>query len=273
MTDAVFASISDVVQREAGIILQESKRLMIASRVAKRLKALNINTFEEYCEYLSRQGGEGEKDELIGVLTTNVTNFFREKHHFEDFEKHVIPDLMTRARAGLRVRIWSAGCSIGAEPYSIALTLLNAWPSCMEADVKVLATDIDPESLAIAKRGVYPQDMVHKEVPNEHLRHFQPTDDSHLTVSEDVRSLVSIRPLNLIKPWPMRGRFSVIFCRNVVIYFGQETTNRVWMNFADRLEPGGRLYIGHSERVKGAAEAVLEPCGVTAYRLTEGMTP
>lgn len=270
ISDAVFEKLSALIEEEAGIILQQSKRLMIGSRVYKRIKALGFQTFEEYCTFIESEDGTGEHRELIGVLTTNVTAFFRENHHFEDFETVVLPDLIARAKSGERVRIWSAGCSIGAEPYSIAMTMLKAWRGFSEADVKILATDIDPVSLHTAKRGIYPRELVEKEVPSRFKAFFSNADDGMSEVSSVVKSLVSVRALNLVQPWPMSGTFSTVFCRNVVIYFGAETTEQIWSQFAERLESGGRLYIGHSERVKGPAEALFQPAGVTAYARTEG---
>ena len=268
MSDAVFASLSAIVERKAGLVLQPSKRLMVGSRIFKRVKALGLSTFEDYCAFVESSDGQAEHRELIGVLTTNVTSFFRENHHFQHFEAEILPGLIEDANSGKRVRLWSAGCSTGAEPYSLALTLLQHFPKVTERDVKILASDIDPVILKTAQQGIYPKATVDEEVPDHHRKHFDSVDETRVQVSAAARSLVSVRPLNLIEPWPVKGPFAAIFCRNVVIYFSAKTTDHVWSEFSKRIVDGGCLYVGHSERVKGPATEVLKPCGVTVYRKT-----
>lgn len=261
-----FRDIATLVEREAGIVLHESKRLMATCRIARRLDALGLESFDDYCRLLETDMGLQELPELIGALTTNVTAFFRERHHFNDFEGVVLPDLVTRARRGERIRLWSAGCSTGAEPYSIALLIARSLPEATELDIKVLATDIDPASLRVAENAEYAASMVRREVPRDLIGFFEPSGHEKVRVRSDVRQLVAVRRLNLVQEWPIRGAFDAVFCRNVVIYFGAETTDRIWSRFAERIVPGGRLYVGHSERVKGPAAAQFEPVGITAYR-------
>jgi chemotaxis protein methyltransferase CheR len=205
---------------------------------------------------------------MIAALTTNVTRFFREPHHFDHLRSKALPPLLARARQGERVRIWSAGCSSGQEPYSIALTILALMPDARSFDVRVLATDINPKVLAAGRAGQYTEDEL-VDVPKEARRSWMEkveSDDGTYAFDDAVRGLVSFRQLNLMTPWPMRGPFDLIFCRNVVIYFNEETQIRIWDRMMPLLRDGGVLYIGHSERVTGPATAKLVLEGTTTYR-------
>jgi chemotaxis protein methyltransferase CheR len=185
-------------------------------------------------------------------------------------KSHVLPPLLKQAARGARIRIWSAACSSGQEPYSIALTILSVVPDAAAHDIKVLATDIDPHILEVGKKGVYAESLLADIPPDLRKRFFEPhrgDGEQQWRVSEAVRSLVTFRPLNLMQDWPMRGAFHAIFCRNVVIYFDEPTQQRLWSKFVPRLEPGGWLYIGHSERVSGPASAQLGSDGISTYRL------
>ncbi|MEO1043516.1 MAG: protein-glutamate O-methyltransferase CheR [Pseudomonadota bacterium] len=266
LSTGVFHSIAALVEREAGIQLQTSKILMVGSRISKRLKALSIDSFEDYLEFLNSSDSGIELKELINVLTTNVTAFFREQHHFDDFENAVLPSLIERARAGDRIRIWSAGCSIGAEPYSLALVINKHFQDASSHDFKILATDIDHDCLNKAIAGRYPREQIDSEIPPHFRAKFRDVDDDSVEVCSTIKKLITVRKLNLIRPWPFKGRFATIFCRNVVIYFGADLTNQMWSQFTERLEPEGRLYIGHSERVKGSALDHLKPVGITTYQ-------
>ncbi len=210
---------------------------------------------------------------MLAALTTNVTRFFREPHHFEHLRRQVLPPLAEAARQGGRVRFWSAACSNGAEAFSIALTVLAVMPDAPSLDVKVLATDIDPNMIAEGNRGVYSDTMIQPVPADLRLRWFTPSRDADgktWTVGDELRALVAFRELNLVGSWPMRGKFDAIFCRNVVIYFEDETQVRLWSRFAPYLMPGGRLYIGHSERLTGPAAALFASEGITTYRLKRG---
>ena len=253
---------------DARIHLTESKATLVYSRLVKRLRALNLESFQDYCELLRADRGGEERQEMLSALTTNVTKFFRERHHFEQLQSQVLPSLMARARQGEKVRIWSAGCSTGEEPYSIAMTILATEPGAASLDVKVLATDIDPRVIGFGKNGVYP-DAAMTDVPTDLRKRYFDSSDSQgvrkCRAAETLRALVAFRLLNLNEDWPMRGQFQVIFCRNVVIYFDEKTQNVLWTKFANRLATGGRLYVGHSERVNGPASACFNGAGVTAY--------
>lgn len=267
LSDKLFRRIAAIMQQDAGIALPDSKSSLVNSRVSKRLRALKLASFEEYCDLVESNNGHEERRFLISVLTTNVTRFFREPHHFEDLKTIGLPPLIAKARSGGRVRIWSAGCSSGEEASSIALTALSLAPEITKLNFRILATDIDPAILAKARRGQY-SDEGAREIP-EALRkkYFVAGDPGFVRVGPELQSLITFRELNLVKPWPVKGPFDVIFCRNTVIYFDDKTSQFVWQEFADRLGPDGRLYIGHSERVTGPAEARLEGVGVTTYRM------
>lgn len=223
---------------------------MMFRRLSRRLTARGLNDFDEYCALLDSPEGQSEMQMMVNALTTNKTEFFRENHHFSHFARTAIPAVIgAGAVQRKRLRIWSAGCSSGQEPYSIAMTLARAVPDLASYDARILATDIDTEVLAKAERGIYSsQDLA--AVPDD-LRHtfFQPADGQpgHFRAMAELRALTAFLPLNLIGDWPMKGRFDVIFCRNVVIYFDKPTQARLFDRFADILMPGGFLYIGHSE--------------------------
>jgi chemotaxis protein methyltransferase CheR len=273
MTDSDFRRIAEILLTDTGIHLPQSKASLVYSRLTKRLRALGLKSFREYCAMVSQGGGNDERQQMLAALTTNVTRFFREPHHFEHLRQEVLPPLVQQARRGGRIRIWSAACSNGAEPYSIGLTILSVMPDAASFDIKVLATDIDPNMVAEGACGVY-NDTLLRAVPADlRLRWFAATrggDEKTWTAGEDLRSIVVFRELNLIGAWPMRGKFDAIFCRNVVIYFEDETQVRLWSRFAPYLAPRSRLYIGHSERLSGPAAALFEGEGITTYRLKEG---
>lgn len=260
-----FRQIAVMLHSDAGIALPESKATLVYSRLAKRLRSIGLRNFRDYCQIVQSHEGVDERKRMLAALTTNVTRFFREPHHFDHLAERVLPDLLKAARSGDRVRIWSAGCSNGPEPYSIALTILSFMPDAANYDIRILATDIDHNVIAEARRGVYSEEII-SIIPLEiRLRWLVADESGKWRIAEPLARLVAFRELNLIGNWPMKGRFQVIFCRNVVIYFEEETQTRVWNRFKDQLSPGGYLYIGHSERL-GAAEDGFENDGLTTYR-------
>jgi len=271
MTMRDFREIASMLYADAGIFLQESKATLVYSRLVKRLRKLNLDSFQDYCELIASPPGAAERLEMLSALTTNVTRFFREPHHFDHLRTHVLPQLLAAVRNGGRARLWSAACSTGQEPYSIALTLLAIEPNAAALDIKILATDIDPRVVAEAGRGVYPEAAL-ADVPQElRKRYFASTGNrGEMQAAEEMQRLITFRTLNLNADWPMPGKFQVIFCRNVVIYFDEPTQQVVWSRFAGKLDPNGWLYIGHSERVTGPATARFASEGVTAYRLKSG---
>ena len=268
-----FRRIAAILYADAGISLADSKATLVYSRLAKRLRTLGLASFRDYCTLIGERDGLDERQKMLAALTTNVTRFFREPHHFDHLKTKVLPKLVAKARAGGRVRLWSAGCSTGPEPYSIAMTLLEALPEAVDLDVRILATDIDTNVVATAREGVYSEEAISPAPLDSRRRWFRPEKGAGAIswrAGESLQSLISFRGLNLVaQPWPMKGRFDAIFCRNVMIYFDEPTQRDVVANLTARLLPGGQLYIGHSERVS-ADQADLVSDGLTTYRRTEG---
>ena len=256
-------AIAQMMEEISGNIFPESKNSLIQSRVLKRMIALKINRFDNYIDYLSSPKGEEEKEELVYTLTTNTTRLFREPHHFSSLRNTILPKLITRARQGKRVRIWSAGCSSGEEPYSIALLALFLEPELARYDFKILATDLDRNMVNRARRGHYPADKL-STIPAD-LHKLVKCHDDALIMPSVFREFMTFRELNLLHDWPFRGQFDIIFCRNVVIYFTEEISDQLWHKFASRLLPGGHLFIGHSERVRAPETIGLTLTGITTY--------
>ena len=261
-----FNTIAKIIHAEAGIVLGDNKGHLVYSRLAKRLRALGLSSFQDYCAVVTSDDGAEERQAMLAALTTNVTRFFREPHHFEHLKTVVLPPLLQKAKQGGRVRLWSAACSSGQEPYSIGMTVLSLMPDAGKYDVKILASDIDPNILREGQEGVYLEQAMESVPPALRSRWFTASGPGSFRVGEELRALVTFRKLNLIGNWPMQGLFHAIFCRNVVIYFSAETQALVWGRIAPLLEPGGLLYIGHSERISGIAEQMLRSDGVTTYR-------
>jgi chemotaxis protein methyltransferase CheR len=277
MTSSDFRQIAAMLHADAGIYLPDAKATLVYSRLAKRLRALGLQSFRDYCALVAQSSGVDERQRMLAALTTNVTRFFREPHHFDYLRKMILPPLVDSARRGGRVRFWSAACSNGAEPYSIALTILSVLPNANSYDIKVLATDIDPNMIAEGAAGTYADSLMAPVPVDARRQWFTPErtqdDGAVWTANTILRSLVVFRELNLIGNWPMRGKFNAIFCRNVVIYFEEETQARLWSRFVPLLVPGGHLLIGHSERVTGPAAEAFENAGITTYRAKEGGQP
>ena len=270
-TWADFHRIARIVHAESGIVLGDNKANLVYSRLAKRLRKAGLESFHDYCELVQREDGADERQAMIAAMTTNVTRFFREAHHFALLEKTVLPPLLEHAKKGGRVRLWSSACSSGEEAYSMALTILGLMPEAGEHDILILASDLDPNMLERAELGAYTAAQV-EPIPAELRRRWLAPAKGDGTmdfeVTAPVRKLVRFRDLNLLDPWPMRSRFDIIFCRNVMIYFDDETQNAIWMRFAKALEPDGVLCIGHSERIP--ASLPFELVGQTSYRRCGG---
>ena len=267
-----FRRVAQILYADAGISLAESKATLVYSRLAKRLRALGLASFHDYCALVSQVEGLDERQKMLAALTTNVTRFFREPHHFDHLRDKVLPGLVEAARAGGRVRLWSAGCSTGPEAYCMAMTVLEAMPEAAELDVRILASDIDPTVVAAARAGVYAEDALSPVPIEARRRWFRPgrsAGEIRWRAGETLQSLITFRELNLVaQPWPMKGCFDVIFCRNVMIYFDEATQRRVISNLVARLPAGGHLYIGHSERANAEQNDLIND-GLTTYRRKE----
>ena len=263
LSEREFTRIKTRVYEVAGISLSDAKRTLVISRLSKIVRALGLPSFDAYVDYLERGGSAQDSQEFVNALTTNLTRFYREDHHFAHLRTHVASLLSEKPR-GTRLRIWSAGCSTGQEPYTIGMDLLTAFPELKRWDFKILATDIDTAVLAKAARGVYPQTEL-AGLSAERMRPFVKGDEGMVQVPESVRELIAFKPLNLIGPWPMKGPFDAVFCRNVAIYFDKPTQGKLFGRLGKMLAPGGFLYIGHSENLGSAGEG-FRLVGKTVYQ-------
>ena len=247
-----------------GISLPDSKLPLVYSRLVRRVRALKLQGFDQYCALLVSDEGQSEREELFTALTTNVTGFFRERHHFEFLREKVFPGLGARVLKGDRVRLWSSACSSGQEAYCLAMAWLEACPTATGRDFRILASDIDPRILAKAKDAKYEANTI-DQVEERYKKYFETLDSGKVTPIQQVRDLLSFRQLNLVHDWPFSGKFDVILCRNVAIYFDRDIQSVLWDRFAEAMTEGGHLLIGHSERLCGAGAAKFENCGVTTY--------
>jgi chemotaxis protein methyltransferase CheR len=263
MAEADFRAIAAMLRKEAGIVLNSSKRELVYGRLNRRLRALLLPDFAAYRALLEGPDGDTERREMINALTTNLTSFFREPHHFTYLANIVMPELIN-GTAQHRVRIWSAACSSGEEPYSIAMVMQKALQSKGNWDARVLATDIDSSMVETARSGIYPAERA-TSIPSEYARTRVRQTGGTVQMPDDLRALITFNQLNLLGPWPMRGQFDVIFCRNVVIYFDKDTQRILFDRMADIMSPGGYLFIGHSETLFRVSER-FESLGRTIYR-------
>lgn len=267
ISDADFERLGRLAGKLAGLTIPENKRSMVQSRIARRLRKLGRQDVSEYLDLIESNNSREERDAFISVMTTNVSSFLREKHHFDALEQKVLPELLAAAQNGQRVRFWSAGCSSGQEPYTLAMLILRLDPQAASHDIQILATDIDHEILARARAGLYDaRDIEIFSDADQQAFFNRPADNDRVEVSEDVKRLVTFRHLNLNGPWPMKGKFDAILCRNVVIYFDGSTQAALWPRFRDLLTPGGWLFLGHSERIANPSALGFRINGVTTYR-------
>jgi chemotaxis protein methyltransferase CheR len=257
-----FERIRSLIHGRVGISLAPAKRDMVYSRLVRRLRSLRLDTFEQYLSRLDDPDSP-EWEAFTNALTTNLTSFFREAHHFE-----ILADLLKAQPRGTTLRLWSSASSTGEEPYSMAMTAIEAFGRD-DPPVRILATDVDTQVLATAERGVYPLERIERldeARRNRFFRRGTGTMEGYCRVAEPLRHLVSYRPLNLLaERWPMRGPFQAIFCRNVMIYFDKPTQHRLLGRLAPLLAPDGLLFAGHSESFFHAAD-IVSPCGRTVYR-------
>lgn len=266
-SDADFAVIAQRVRADFGLNFQLAKKDMVYLRLIRRLRHLGLQNFADYFRLLDGPNGGTEYQHLRVALTTNVTHFFRENHHFETVRNSLLPRLIAKARAGARVRLWSAGCSAGQEAYSLAFTVLEVCPDADHLDIQILATDVDSAILAKARAGTYPLKELAAIADTSHawLAQPVPTGGASFAIGEKARKLTQFGELNLMADWPFRGPFDIIFCRNVAIYFDTETQSKLWHRFAGLIREGGHLFIGHSERLSGPAAGAFTLIGTTTY--------
>lgn len=264
------ALVAKLVYEHAGIVIREHKEAMARGRLARRVKVLGLGSIAEYCAYLRTPAAADEIPELINAVTTNHTAFFRERHHFDHLRKDVLPRLI-QERAGRRgrIRIWSAACSSGEEPYSIAAISRDVIGHRSDLDFRILATDIDTDILDRAAAGQYPAEQFDR-LPADLrplLRLEGQSARGEARIAEDLKRLIAFKRLNLIERWPMKGPFDVIFCRNVFIYFDTPTKAAILDRYVGLLQPGGFLYLGHSESLP-QPHPQLRLIGRTIYERT-----
>ncbi len=265
-TSGDFEAVRQTLYEHAGISLNDGKSDLVYGRLARRLRALRVASFSDYLKYVNSAAGEGEMVHFINALTTNLTAFFREPHHFEFLAQTALPEAIQRHQADRRVRLWSAGCSTGEEPYSIAMTLFESQLCRDSWDTRVLATDLDSNVVEAAHQGIYATRRI-ADISRAHagrwFHYLQGGDD--VQVDSTLQSVITFKQLNLMHEWPMRGPFDIIFCRNVVIYFDKPTQKRLFDRYADILVKGGYLFLGHSETMHNLSDR-FELIGKTIYR-------
>jgi chemotaxis protein methyltransferase CheR len=261
-TNEDFNYLSDLVCQNTGINLTEDKRELVYGRVAKRLRLLGLHSFSDYCMLLKQEDSE-EVKHFINSITTNVTSFFREAHHFDDLANKIIPVIISKnaGKARPQLRIWSAGCSSGEEPYSIAMVLRENISDIDRWDARVLATDLDSNVIATAKIGEYPIDRA-SELTTERKKRWMlmgtGTKKGRVKIRADIRDLVHFKQLNLTRKWPVSSMFDCIFFRNVAIYFKRDTQIQLLNRFADQLEDNGTLFVGHAESLAGISDRYVK---------------
>jgi chemotaxis protein methyltransferase CheR len=246
--DAEFKRIQSIMYDHVGIVLQENKRALVEARVNKRLRALQISSYGQYLDFLANDSKGVEMVQLTDAISTNVTHFFRENEHF-DFTTEAVNKWLAAGRN--RLRFWSAACSTGEEPYSLAMTLQNI-NAASKADIKILATDISTRVLKIAAQGRYENEKIASIPTAVSKRSFRSVDGGMSEVVPDLKSKIMFRRMNLNKtPYPIKGAFDIIFCRNVMIYFDAHLRKRIVEQAHRLLQPDGYLIIGHAETLIG----------------------
>jgi len=262
-----FKAFQDLIMEHTSIVISDEKVELIYGRLTRRLRKLNLNNFDDYYQLIAN-GDNEELEQFINVVTTNLTSFFRESHHFDYLNSTVIPRLLDQNADSKKIRVWSAGCSTGEEPYSIAMTLMESIPDIHKWDVKILATDIDSEVLTKAKAGIYSSDRIEglsDKTVKQWFKRGKGKQEGFVRVAPELQSLISFKQLNLLKEWLIKGPFDVLFCRNVVIYFDKPTQKILFEKFANILADHGQMFIGHSEtlfKISGDFELL----GQTIYK-------
>jgi len=264
LADRDFDRVRKLIYSLAGISLSEGKRDMVYSRLTRRLRTLGLSQFDDYLDIVEG-GDEGEREAFTNALTTNLTSFFREEHHFPIFAQH-----LARAGGARPQMVWCSAASTGEEPYTIAMTAVEAFDS-FDPPVRILASDVDTNVLATAQAGVYTADRIEKLDPDRVKRFFKRGSGANagkVRVRDELRRLITFRQINLLEPgWPVRGPLDVIFCRNVMIYFDKPTQLKILERYAPLLRDDGLLFAGHSESFHNATH-LFRLKGKTVYGLT-----
>jgi chemotaxis protein methyltransferase CheR len=268
-----FTNLRDLIYHEAGITIRDNKRQLLQSRLRKRLRVLQLASYAEYFDYLTKSDRHGDElIQMINCVSTNKTDFFRENHHFDFLREVLFPQMIADSYSGgpRKLRIWSAACSTGEEPYSIAMTAHDCFADERGWDIQILASDIDTEVLDRAERGVYDVSRIGGTPPDLLHRHFENFTDEDgkrkVRVKPYLRDMITFRRINFAEPrWPIQSKFDAIFCRNVMIYFDDATQDKLVTRFADYLAEGKHLMLGHSESIR-RVEGLYKSLGKTTFR-------
>ncbi|MCV6612551.1 MAG: protein-glutamate O-methyltransferase [Amphritea sp.] len=267
LADSDFEFFQRLITVQTGIVINETKKELVYSRLSKRIRALGLSGFSEYIDLLRNVDSKDELVAVINAITTNLTAFFREEHHFEYIEQTLLPELIRKNRNSKKIRIWSAGCSTGEEPYSLAMVLAENLGA--DWDWKILATDIDTDVLNTARSRIYSAERItgiSAERQKRWLKKGTGPNSGLVQIKKELGEHISFNPLNLMdRPWPMSGKFDFIFCRNVIIYFDMPTKTKLVERYADQLVDDGHLFIGHSESLFQVTDR-YDSVGNTIYR-------
>jgi len=273
MSDGDFRQFRDFIYDQCGINLMPKKKLMLTSRLSKRLRELGMSSFTEYFDYVTSSRGRSEElVRMINVVSTNKTDFFRESKHFDFLINQALPHFVRSGGASShkRLNVWSAGCSSGEEPYTLAMVLSEFFRTTGMGAFSIYATDISTRVLAIAQKGIYPESTVEpvsRQLKQKYLMKGKGPKEGFCRIVPELRKYVRFQRLNLIegRHFGLRTEMDIIFCRNVVIYFDRRTQIRLFEKFYNQLKPGGYLFIGHSETLHGINDKFV-PVGVAVYR-------
>ncbi len=263
-----FNYLRKIVNSSTGIVVADEKIDMFYSRLARRLRLLGLSDFKQYCDLIRNEEDGFEAGQLINAITTNLTSFYREPYHFDFIADSLISEMLKADPNRRRLRIWSAGCSSGEEPYSIAITLHHLGLVDHGWDIEILATDIDSNVLEQAMSGVYSMEQIGK-VPDQYLQsgflRGKRARSGKVCIKPEVCSMVKFAQLNLNSNWSLPEPVDIVFCRNVIIYFDKDSKKELVRRISENLMPGGYLFIGHSESLFGISES-FELVGKTIYR-------
>lgn len=255
MTDKQFSQFSQFITSELGIKLPPSKKHMLEARLQKRLRFLDLPSYGEYCDYVfSQEGMKNELPHLYNVVTTNTTHFFREPKHFDILSQRVLPSLYSRRQSGKRLEVWSAGCSTGEEPYTLAMVLAEFAARNTGFNFSIMASDISTEVLQHGARAIYTFDKIEpvpQAMKKKYLLKSKDPKKGLVRIVPELRSRINFRRLNFMREFDFRHDIDIIFCRNVVIYFDRPTQEVLFKRFCSKLVSGGFLFIGHSESITG----------------------
>ena len=266
-TENDFKVVKNLVADQTGIHLTDAKKDLVYGRLSKRIRKLGLSSFLEYIEYV-KHDHEEELINFINAITTNLTSFFRENHHFDYLGNTLLPRLLKSNEDTRKIRIWSAGCSTGEEPYSIAMTILDNLENLQNWDIKILATDLDTNVIQTASAGIYPIERINgidSKLKKRWFLNGKGQKSGFVKVSSELQDLIIFRQLNLMNKWPMKGEFDAIFCRNAVIYFDKPTQKILFDRFANILTHNGTLFIGHSETLFKVSDR-FKSLGSTIYQ-------